>query len=71
MIVETIGKTKDLLTLKIDELMGSLLSHQLRIDKNKGFSLQTTFESQVSISRDRGWGKGRFRRKGQSRRISV
>lgn len=50
----------------VDELMGSLLSHELRIDKNKGCS-KITFKSQVSISRDRGLGKGRSKGRGQGK----
>lgn len=52
-VVATIEEVRDLTSVKIDELVGSLLSHEARIDKNKDFTLETSFKSHVSISRDR------------------
>ena len=60
-VVAAIEEAKDLETLTIDELMGSLLSHEARIDKNKDSTLETTFQSQVYISR----GRGRSRTRGR------
>lgn len=51
-VVVAIEITKDLASLKVDELMGSLLSHDARIDKNKDSTLKTIFKIQVSISRE-------------------
>lgn len=53
-VVATIEEAKDLASFTVDELMRSLLSHEARIDINKDSTLETTFKSQVSISRDRG-----------------
>lgn len=39
--------------------MGSLLSHEARIDINKDSTLETSFKSQFSISRARGWCQSR------------
>ncbi len=58
-VVATLEEAKDFLSLTVDELMGSLLSHHARIDKNKDSTLKTTFKSQVSISRENARGKGR------------
>ena len=60
-VVAAIEEAKDLESLTVDELMGSLLSHEARIDRNKDSTLETTFISQVSISRDRGRGRSRSR----------
>eukprot|EP00253_Pinus_taeda_P027966 PITA_27966 len=61
-------EVKDLASLTVDELMGSLLSHEARIDINKDSTLETAFKSQVSISRDRGRGRSRSRGGGRSER---
>ena len=50
-VVEAIEEAKDLEKLTVDDLMGSLLSHGVRIDKNKDSKLETAFKSQVYISR--------------------
>ena len=60
-VVVAIEEAKDLEKLTFDELMGSLLSHEARIDKNKDSTLETTFKSQVYISRGRGRGLSRGR----------
>ena len=57
-VVTAIEEAKDLKKMKVDELMGSLLSHEARIDRNKDSTLETTFKSQVSISRGLGRGQG-------------
>ena len=44
-VVETIEESKDLASLTVDELMGSLLSHEARIDRNKDSTLETAFKS--------------------------
>ena len=61
-VVAAIEEEKDLEKLTIDELMGSLLSHEARIDRNKDSTLETAFQSQVYISRGRG--KSRLRGRG-------
>jgi len=50
-VVAAIEEAKDLEKLTIDELMGSLLSHEARIYINKDSTLETAFKSRVSISR--------------------
>ena len=55
-VVTSIEEVKDLEKMTVDELMGSLLSHEARIDKNKDSTLETAFKSQVYISRGRGRG---------------
>jgi len=67
-VVVAIEEAKDFASLTVDELMGPLLSHEARIDKNKDSTLETTFKSQVSISRDRGRVISRMRGKGRSGR---
>ena len=67
-VVEAIEEAKDLTSLTVDELMGSLLSHEAKKDRNKDYALETTFKSQVSISRDRGRCKSRWRSRRQSGR---
>ena len=61
-VVATIEEVKDLEKLTVDELMGSLLSHEPRIDRNKDSTLETAFKNQVYISK--GLGKGRSRGRG-------
>ena len=63
-VVAAIEEAKDLTSLTIDELMGSLLSHEARIDRNKDSTLETDFKSQVSISRDRARRRSRLRGRG-------
>ena len=43
-VIVAIEEAKDLEMLTVDEFMGSLLSHEARIDKNKGFALETAFK---------------------------
>jgi len=56
-VVVAIEEAKNLASLTISELMGSILSYEARIDRNK----DSTFKIQVSISRDRGQGRSRSR----------
>ena len=44
-VVATIEEAKDLASLTVDEIMGSLLLHEARIDRNKDSTLETTFKS--------------------------
>jgi hypothetical protein len=55
MVVVTIEESKDLSTLTVEELMGSLLTHENRFSRNTE-SLENAFQSQASISRGRGRG---------------
>ena len=58
-VVAAIKEAKDLSTLLVDELMGSLISLETRIDRNKDSSIETAFKSQVFISKGKGRGRGR------------
>ena len=60
-VVVAIEEAKDLAKMTVDELTGSLLSHEARIDRNKDSTLETSFKSQVYISRGRGIGRSRGR----------
>jgi hypothetical protein len=44
-IVVTIDESKDLSQFSIDELFGSLLSHEYRLNKNNNVSLENSFKS--------------------------
>jgi len=48
-VVASIEEANDLETLTVDDLMGSLLSHEARIERNKDSTLETIFKNQVSI----------------------
>ena len=65
-VVAAIEEAKDLPTLTVDEFMGSFLSHETRIDRNKDSTLETAFKSQVYISRGRGRSRLRGRGRGRS-----
>ena len=65
-VVAAIEEAKDLEKMTVDELMGSLLLHEAMIDRNKDSNLETSFKSQVSISRGRGRGRSRGRGRGES-----
>ena len=67
-VVAAIEETKDLASLTLDKLKGSLLPHEARIDKNKDYNVDTDFKSRVSILRDKGWGRSRSRGRGWGRR---
>ena len=62
-IVVFIEESKDLTILSIDELMGSLLSHEYRINKNDSSSLENAFRSHLSSDRGRGRSNYRGRRR--------
>ena len=64
-MVVAIEEAKDLEKLTFDELIGSLLLHEVRIDRNEDSTLETTFKSQVYISR--GQGRGRSRGRGRDK----
>ena len=53
-VVVAIEEDKYFSSLKVDEFMGSLISHEARIDKNIDSTFEIAFKSQVSMSRDRG-----------------
>jgi hypothetical protein len=55
MVVVAIEESKDLSQLTVEELMGSLLTHESRFSRNIE-SLENAFQSQASISRGRGRG---------------
>ena len=65
-MVAAIEEEKDLEKLTVDELMGSLLSHEARIERNKNSTLEIAFKSQVHISRGRGRGRSRGRGRGDN-----
>lgn len=69
-VVITIEESKDLTQLSIDELLGSLLSHESRMNKYDDF-LEKTLRSQVFLSRSKGGsrsrGKGRNNRSNNQR----
>ena len=53
-VVTTIEEAKYLIHLSVDELMGSLLSHESKIIRNEKSSLEKQFQTQASISVGRG-----------------
>ena len=53
MVVVAIEELKDLLQLKFEELMGSLLTHESRFSRNTEY-LENAFQSHASISGDKG-----------------
>lgn len=63
MVVVAIEESKDLTTFTIDQLLGSLLSHEARLQR-ENTSLETTFQMQATISKGRGHG-GRSRGRGR------
>ena len=52
--VVTIEESKDLSFLSIDELMGSLLSHEQMLNRSGTSSLENAFKTQLSFGRSRG-----------------
>ena len=65
-IVVAIEESKDLTILSIDELMGSLLSHESRMNRNNNSSLENAFRLQGSFGRVRGRSNYRGRGRGRS-----
>jgi hypothetical protein len=66
MVVVAIEESKDLSQLTIEELMGSMLTHKSRFNRNIE-SLKNEFQSQASISRGRGRGNISRGRRGKCR----
>ena len=58
MVVTTILESKDLSKFSIDELMGSLLTHETRLHLEDD-SIANAFKNQFSFNRGRGRGRGR------------
>ncbi|XP_059075217.1 uncharacterized protein LOC131875188 [Cryptomeria japonica] len=64
-IVVAIEESKDLSQLSVDELMGSLLTHKSRLNRNNNTSFENAFRAQGSSgggrerSNSRGRGRGR------------
>jgi hypothetical protein len=65
--VSAIEEAKDLSTLSIDELTGSLLSFESRLNRNEESSHENAFKAHVSFSRGRGRGRGRGGSRGRGR----
>jgi transposase InsO family protein len=68
-VVIAIEESKDLTQLSVDELMGSLLSHEQRLNRTGTSSLENAFKTQLSFGRTRGRsnynrGRGRFTPRG-------
>lgn len=63
---DAIEESKDLTIHFIDELMGSLLSHESRMNRNINSSLDNSFRSKVSFGRGRGTSNYRERGRGKS-----
>jgi hypothetical protein len=62
MAVVTIEESKDLSQLTVEEIMGSLLTHGSRFNRNTE-SLENAFQSYASISINKGrWNRSRGRR---------
>jgi hypothetical protein len=61
MVVTTILESKDLTNFSIDELMGSLFSHETRLHLEDE-SIDNAFKTQFYFSRGRGKGIGRGHR---------
>ncbi|KAH9291443.1 hypothetical protein KI387_043368, partial [Taxus chinensis] len=68
-VVVAIEESKDLTQLSVDELMGSLLAHEQRLNRSGASSLENAFKAQLSFGRTRGRsnysrGRGRFTPRG-------
>lgn len=64
-IVVAIEESKDLTTLCIDEVFGSLYNRKDRLNKHNGNSLECAFKTQMTFGRGRGRGNSRFRGRGR------
>ena len=67
-IVAAIEESKDLSILSLDELMGSLLSHESRVTRNNDTSSENAFRAHTS---SRGRGISSFRGRGRTRDKQV
>ena len=53
-VIVAIEESKDLSQISVEDLMGSLISHESRMNKYEESSLENAFKTQVSVSRGRG-----------------
>ena len=64
-LVVTLEEHTDMTTFTIDELQGSLINHEHRLNKTQT-SLEGSFTAQSSISHGRGRGRKNFRGRGRT-----
>ena len=60
-VVVMIEETKDLSLLSLDDLFGSLIAHESRINKNTDTTLENAFKTHMIIGKGRGRGNFGFR----------
>jgi len=65
-MVASIEESKDLSMLLVDDLLGSLVSHDSWMNKYDVNTIENAFKSQVSVSKSRG--RRRIRRRGKGDR---
>ena len=53
-VVVAIEESKDLTQLSVDELMGSLLAHEQRLNRSGASSLENAFKAQLPFGKTRG-----------------
>ncbi|GJS05933.1 integrase [Tanacetum coccineum] len=73
-VVAAIEESKDLSTYSVDELMGSLQTHEARINRNMAKEDEHAFQVQgehARFSQNRGRGRGGFRGRGRGRMSYV
>ena len=79
-IVVAIEESKDLSQVSIDSLMGSLQTHEQRLNRSNGSSMENAFKSQVQASTTkiggritnrggRGFGRGRMSNRNEGGRL--
>lgn len=66
-VVCSIEESKDLDDLSIDELQGSLLVHEQKVNQQEKEEQALKTSTEIQSSRDGGRGRGRGRGRGQSR----